>query len=49
MGCYPCVTWMAEFPYSLEADDKNHVGVASLDCYGESYLCNDPHWRPGLT
>jgi hypothetical protein len=34
---------MAEFPYSLETDDKNRVGIASLDRYGESYLCNDSH------
>jgi len=38
----PCVTWMVEFPYSLETDDKNHVGIAILDRYGELYFRNAP-------
>ena len=34
------VTWMLEFPYSLKNDDKNRVGIAILDHYGESYVRN---------
>ena len=42
LGCFPCVTWMAEFPYSLETDDKNRVDIASPGHYGESYSRNAP-------
>ncbi len=37
LGCYPYVTWMLEFPYPQETDDKNRVDIASLGHYGESY------------